>query len=85
MPVLFATSTGDTFINPKHSEELHEAHQGKKQLITFDGDHNSKRPIDFFQTAATFLHRAMDVQSHCPQDLKFTEQEMNSRRKLFRE
>ena len=44
IPALFATATGDDFIKPHHSEELFKAYQGDKNIIKFDGDHNTSRP-----------------------------------------
>lgn len=44
IPALFATSNGDDFILPHHSEKLHDAYKGDKNMIRFEGDHNSPRP-----------------------------------------
>ena len=44
IPALFATSNGDDFILPHHSEKLHAAYKGDKNMIRFEGDHNSPRP-----------------------------------------
>ena len=33
IPALFATATGDDFIKPQHSVDLHNAYQGDKNLI----------------------------------------------------
>lgn len=44
IPALFATGKDDTFIEPKHTEALHKAYAGDKNLIMVDGDHNSTRP-----------------------------------------
>lgn len=41
IPALFATASGDDFIQPHHSKLLHEAYEGDKNLITFEGDHNT--------------------------------------------
>ena len=44
IPALFATGMQDDFIHPHHSKDLHEAYKGDKNLITFEGDHNTHRP-----------------------------------------
>lgn len=54
-PALFAHGNEDTFIGPHHSERLHEAYAGDKNLIMFDGDHNSPRPAFFFDSTIIFF------------------------------
>ena len=56
IPALFATANDDDFILPHHCEELHEAYQGDKNLIRFEGDHNSNRPSFFYSSVSIFLH-----------------------------
>ena len=55
IPALFATATGDDFIKPQHSQDLHDAYQGDKNFIKFEGDHNSARPTFFYDSASIFL------------------------------
>merc|ERR1719356_2212650 len=43
IPALFAHGEHDAFIKPNHSERLHSAYAGDKNLIVFDGDHCSER------------------------------------------
>ncbi|CAI7839883.1 unnamed protein product, partial [Closterium sp. NIES-54] len=59
IPVLFGHASGDTFILPHHSQQIHEAYAGDKNLITFAGDHNSHRPNFFYDSAAIFLHNVL--------------------------
>ena len=54
-PALFAHGTDDTFILPHHSEILHDAYAGDKNLIMIDGDHNSPRPAFFFDSTIIFF------------------------------
>lgn len=54
VPVLFAHAEGDDFIRVHHSEKLFEVYAGDKNIIRFDGDHNSTRP-DFFYDAVKFF------------------------------
>lgn len=66
IPALFAHGERDSFIKPSHSEQLHAAYAGDKNLILFDGDHNSPRPSFFFSSAAIFLRQTLMVQEeHC--------------------
>ena len=51
----------DNFIKPHHSEKLHQEYAGDKQIILVDGDHNSRRPEHVLDTAAIFLHNALQV------------------------
>eukprot|EP00041_Stephanoeca_diplocostata_P021378 m.496998 g.496998 ORF g.496998 m.496998 type:complete len:481 (-) comp21811_c0_seq3:596-2038(-) len=66
IPALFAHGEQDEFIQPHHSQKLHDAYAGEKTLRLFRGDHNSPRPPDFFDDAVAFLRRALLVDaSHC--------------------
>merc|ERR1719454_434440 len=62
IPALFAHGERDTFIRPSHSEQLHAAYAGDKNLVLFDGDHNSARPAFFFNSAVIFLRQTLMVQ-----------------------
>lgn len=66
IPALFAHGERDSFIKPSHSEQLHAAYAGDKNIILFDGDHNSARPAFFFNSAVIFLRQTLMVQEeHC--------------------
>lgn len=66
IPALFAHGEKDAFIKPHNSEQLHEAYAGDKNLILFDGDHNSPRPDFFFDSAVIFLRQTLGVKDeHC--------------------
>uniref|UniRef100_A0A7S1RDN9 Serine aminopeptidase S33 domain-containing protein n=1 Tax=Alexandrium catenella TaxID=2925 RepID=A0A7S1RDN9_ALECA len=66
IPALFAHGEKDIFIKPHHSEQLHAAYAGDKNLILFDGDHNSERPDFFFDSAVIFLRQTLGVKDeHC--------------------
>lgn len=62
-PALFGHGTGDTFINIAHSEKLHAAYAGDKNLIRFDGDHNCRRPEFFYNSVAIFFHNTLQASS----------------------
>lgn len=66
IPALFAHGEKDAFIKPHHSEQLHAAYAGDKNIILFDGDHNSPRPDFFFNSAVIFLRQTLMVRDeHC--------------------
>ena len=55
VPALFIAAKGDDFINPKHSEDLHEKYVGDKNLIKVAGNHNSPRPQYVENSIAIFF------------------------------
>ena len=59
IPALFGHAEGDDFIEPHHSEELHEKYAGDKNYITFEGDHNSRRPSFFYDSVSIFFHNCL--------------------------
>jgi len=66
IPALFAHAERDAFIKPGHSQQLHEAYAGDKNLVLFDGDHNSPRPDFLFDSAVIFLRQTLGVkEEHC--------------------
>eukprot|EP01098_Paradermamoeba_levis_P001572 TRINITY_DN1183_c0_g1_i5.p1 TRINITY_DN1183_c0_g1~~TRINITY_DN1183_c0_g1_i5.p1 ORF type:complete len:372 (-),score=96.68 TRINITY_DN1183_c0_g1_i5:140-1255(-) len=61
IPALFAHGEGDTFIQPHHSKQIQEKYEGDKNLILFEGDHNSSRPEFFYDSVAIFFHNTLLV------------------------
>lgn len=62
VPAFFGHAKEDTFVRPHHSELLHSAYAGDKEIMLFDNcDHNSPRPSDFYAASASFLARALHV------------------------
>ncbi len=61
IPALFATGEQDSFIAPHHTQALYEAYAGDKNLIKFDGDHNSSRPDFFNNSAVIFFVNTLQV------------------------
>lgn len=55
VPALFGHATGDTFIAPRHSEALYAVYPGDKNLIRFEGGHNSQRPSFFYDSVSIFF------------------------------
>ncbi|GLC45387.1 hypothetical protein PLESTB_000623600 [Pleodorina starrii] len=62
IPALFGHATGDTFIRITHAEALHEAYAGDKNLIRFEGDHNSRRPEFFYNSVSIFWHNTLQLE-----------------------
>jgi len=60
-PILFAAAYGDDFIKLSHSEQLYQVYGGDKQIIRFEGDHNSERPHFFYDAVALFFYNVLMV------------------------
>lgn len=62
MPAFFGHAADDNFVQPLHSERLFEAYSGDKERMVFEQcDHNSPRPMEYYNAAAGFLSRALRV------------------------
>uniref|UniRef100_A0A7N0U828 Serine aminopeptidase S33 domain-containing protein n=1 Tax=Kalanchoe fedtschenkoi TaxID=63787 RepID=A0A7N0U828_KALFE len=59
VPVLLGHAIDDDFINPHHSDRIFEAYVGDKNIIKFDGDHNSPRPQFYFDSINIFFHNVL--------------------------
>ncbi|GFQ01278.1 hypothetical protein PHJA_002271700 [Phtheirospermum japonicum] len=64
VPVLFGHATDDDFIQPHHSDRIFDAYVGDKNIIKFDGDHNSPRPLFYFDSISIFFNNVL----HPPED-----------------
>ncbi|CAL8472078.1 g11620 [Coccomyxa elongata] len=64
IPALFGHSESDSFISKAHSQKLHKAYAGDKNLIMFEGDHNSHRPQFFYASALIFLNTVLQIDKH---------------------
>lgn len=63
VPVLFGHATDDDFIHPHHSDRIYESYVGDKNIIKFDGDHNSPRPQFYFDSITIFFHNVLNPPS----------------------
>lgn len=55
IPAVFGVAKDDTFIQPHHTLDLHNAWGGSRRLLQFDGGHSGRRPSWFLEQAAEFL------------------------------
>ncbi|KAI3948199.1 hypothetical protein MKX01_014798 [Papaver californicum] len=60
VPVLFGHAVDDDFINPHHTDRIYEAYVGDKNIIKFEGDHNSPRPQFYFDSITIFFHNVLN-------------------------
>eukprot|EP00249_Psilotum_nudum_P017973 c26580_g1_i1 orf=367-2007(-) len=59
IPALFGHGTGDLFIQPHHSDRIYEAYAGDKNIIKFEGDHNSPRPQFYYDSITIFFYNVL--------------------------
>ncbi|CAI9118629.1 OLC1v1020222C1 [Oldenlandia corymbosa var. corymbosa] len=59
VPVLFGHAVDDDFIQPHHSDRIFEAYVGDKNIIKFEGDHNSPRPQFYFDSISIFFNNVL--------------------------
>ncbi|XP_051152814.1 uncharacterized protein LOC127266575 [Andrographis paniculata] len=59
VPALFGHATDDDFIQPHHSDRIFDAYEGDKNIIKFDGDHNSPRPQFYFDSICIFFNNVL--------------------------
>lgn len=61
IPALFVAGEHDDFINKRHSELIHAAYAGDKNMIVVEGDHNSPRPKFMFDSVSIFLQTCLQI------------------------
>ncbi|XP_022849221.1 uncharacterized protein LOC111371454 isoform X3 [Olea europaea var. sylvestris] len=59
VPVLFGHAVDDDFIQPHHSDRIFYAYVGDKNIIKFEGDHNSPRPQFYFDSISIFFNNVL--------------------------
>ncbi|XP_061347931.1 uncharacterized protein LOC133293376 isoform X3 [Gastrolobium bilobum] len=59
VPALLGHAIDDDFIHPHHSDRILEAYMGDKNIIKFEGDHNSPRPQFYFDSINIFFHNVL--------------------------
>ncbi|KAF8414326.1 hypothetical protein HHK36_002327 [Tetracentron sinense] len=63
IPALFGHASEDIFIQPRHSDLIFKSYAGDKNIIKFDGDHNSPRPQFYYDSVSIFFYNVL----HPPQ------------------
>ncbi|KAF3451927.1 hypothetical protein FNV43_RR08023 [Rhamnella rubrinervis] len=63
IPTLFGHAKDDKFIQPRHSDLIYNSYAGDKNIIYFDGDHNSSRPQFYYDSVSIFFYNVL----HPPQ------------------
>lgn len=63
IPALFGHAKDDKFIQPHHSDDIYKSYVGDKNVIYFDGDHNSSRPQFYYDSVSIFFFNVL----HPPQ------------------
>ncbi|XP_021902117.1 uncharacterized protein LOC110817760 [Carica papaya] len=63
IPALFGHASEDKFIQPHHSDLIFKSYAGDKNIIKFDGDHNSSRPQFYYDSVSIFFFNIL----HPPQ------------------
>ncbi|KAF5475034.1 hypothetical protein F2P56_006881 [Juglans regia] len=63
IPALFGHASDDKFIQPHHSDLIFKSYAGDKNIIKFDGDHNSSRPQFYYDSVSIFFYNVL----HPPQ------------------
>jgi hypothetical protein len=59
IPALFGHASGDKFIQPHHSDLILKCYAGDKNIIKFDGDHNSSRPQSYYDSVLVFFYNVL--------------------------
>ncbi|KAL3820867.1 hypothetical protein ACJIZ3_006772 [Penstemon smallii] len=59
IPALFGHAKDDKFVQPQHSDAIFEAYTGDKNIIKFDGDHNSTRPKFYYDSVSIFFFNVL--------------------------
>ncbi|XP_023544165.1 uncharacterized protein LOC111803820 [Cucurbita pepo subsp. pepo] len=63
IPALFGHANCDKFVQPHHSELIYNSYAGDKNIIKFDGEHNSSRPQFYYDSVSIFFYNVL----HPPQ------------------
>lgn len=61
IPALFLIADNDQFVPPSHGQKLFGTYAGAKGLLSFAGDHNSRRPPGMYEYAAKFVEPCLKV------------------------
>uniref|UniRef100_A0A0V0III5 Putative alpha/beta-Hydrolases superfamily protein-like n=1 Tax=Solanum chacoense TaxID=4108 RepID=A0A0V0III5_SOLCH len=59
IPALFGHAKDDKFVQPHHSDLIYKSYAGDKNIIKFDGDHNSSRPQFYYDSVSIFFYNVL--------------------------
>ncbi|XP_072968769.1 uncharacterized protein [Typha angustifolia] len=59
IPALFGHASEDRFIQPHHSDHIYQAYAGDKNIIKFEGNHNSRRPQFYYDSVWLFFYNVL--------------------------
>ncbi|KAK4439505.1 hypothetical protein Salat_0285400 [Sesamum alatum] len=59
IPALFGHAKDDKFIQPRHSDAIFKSYAGDKNIIKFEGDHNSSRPQFYYDSVSIFFYNVL--------------------------
>ncbi|KAK4792009.1 hypothetical protein SAY86_022444 [Trapa natans] len=59
IPALLGHASGDKFIQSHHSDLIFNGYAGDKNIIKFDGDHNSSRPQFYYDSVSIFFYNVL--------------------------
>ncbi|GFP94137.1 uncharacterized protein yqkd, partial [Phtheirospermum japonicum] len=59
IPALFGHAKDDKFIQPRHSDSIFKSYAGDKNIIKFEGDHNSSRPQFYYDSVSIFFYNVL--------------------------
>ncbi|MCO5591029.1 hypothetical protein L7F22_045005 [Adiantum nelumboides] len=71
MPALFGHAKGDVFVPPHHADLIHRVYAGDKNIIKFEGDHNSSRPQFYYDSVTIFFHNVLSPPANFNTDDSF--------------
>ncbi|XP_054802898.1 uncharacterized protein LOC129306367 isoform X2 [Prosopis cineraria] len=71
IPVLIGHACDDKFIKPQHSDLIFKSYAGDKNVIKFNGDHNSSRPQSFYDSVSSFFCKVL-----CPPQASSLQREL---------
>ncbi|XP_078443350.1 alpha/beta-Hydrolases superfamily protein isoform X2 [Wolffia australiana] len=73
IPALFGHAADDVFIQPRHSDLIYNSYAGDKNIIKFEGDHNSPRPQFYYDSVSIFFYNVLHpppISSSCSNRLE---------------
>ncbi|XP_047944639.1 uncharacterized protein LOC125191183 isoform X2 [Salvia hispanica] len=59
IPALFGHAKDDKFVQSQHSDAIYNSYAGDKNIIKFDGDHNSSRPQFYYDSVSIFFYNVL--------------------------